>query len=152
MKKVIIPILSLAFFLNSCGNTQKKDKQNEERKAEQAEKSIDNAAIDQEMSNENAANAVVESIQANIDKAMSKVALPKFSKLNATILAEEFHKDLSELVNTNSNEKANKYADKLDSLRKTYEKKVTDKKLDPKDKATLDKYVNDLLTAVQNAE
>lgn len=151
MKKVILSTLCLTFLLTSCGNTQKQDKENAAEKTEQAEKSVDNAAVEDAASDQNATNAVVETIQANIDNAMSKIALPKFKKENANILAQLFHKDLSGLVNANSNEKANKYLDKLANLKKDYEKKVAKEKLDANDKAALDKYVNDLLTAVQEA-
>lgn len=151
MKKVILSTLCLTFLLTSCGNTQKQDKENEKEKTEQAENAVENAAVEDAASDQNATNAVVATIQANIDNAMSKVALPKFKKENANLLAELFHKDLSELINANSTAKANKYLDKLETLKKDYEKKVAKEKLDANDKTALDKYVNDLLNAVQQA-
>ncbi|PTT17112.1 hypothetical protein DBR27_01710 [Flavobacterium sp. HMWF030] len=151
MKNAFLPLVCVAFLFTACGNTQKQDKENEAEKTEQAANSVDSAAQDAAMSDANATNAVVETIQANIDNAMSKVALPTFKKENAKIFAELFHKDLSELVNANSTEKANKYIDKLTNLKKDYEKKAAKEKFDAGDKKALDKYVNDLINAVQNA-
>lgn len=151
MKNAFLPLVFVAFLFTSCGNTQKQDQENEKEKTEQAENAAANAVTDEALSDANATDAVIATIQANIDNAMAKVALPKFKKENATLLAELFHKDLSELVNANSTEKADKYIDKLTNLKKDYDKKVAKEKLDANDKIVLDKYVNDLLTAVQQA-
>lgn len=151
MKKLFYLLFAGLTIASACQNTQQKDEKAAREKANEAVNAADASAAQQAASDSNAVNAVVAAIQSNIDHAMSKIAMPDFQKANARSLAEDFHKYLSKLVNTNSGKKANEYMDKLNDLKKEYDKKVTDEKLDPADKKKLEKYISDMLSAVENA-
>ncbi|MBS7253007.1 hypothetical protein [Flavobacterium branchiicola] len=150
MKKNIVLATAMAAMLFSCKDTQKQDEQNAQEKTEQAVDAAELSTEQEEASDVNAVTAVTNAIQANIDQAMSKIAMPKFTKNNAKSLAESFHKDLSGLVNANSGKKATEYANKLTALKDEYNKKIAKEKIDANDKKSLDKYVVDLLQAVQS--
>ncbi|MBV7530714.1 hypothetical protein [Chitinophaga sp. sic0106] len=151
MKKVVLSLAVLMAFAVACQNPQKHDEKKAEEKAGEAIESAEKAAAAQAASDANAVQAATAAVQANINAAMATVAMPEFKKANARSLANDFHKYLSDLVNTNSGKKAAEYADKLQDLKKEYDKKVDAEKLDPDDKAKLQKYVGDMLQAVQSA-
>ncbi|MGX5819601.1 hypothetical protein ACWKWU_15500 [Chitinophaga lutea] len=145
-------LLMAALLLGAaCQNPQKQDAKAAEEKAKEAAKAAEASAVQGAASEANAVNAAVATIQSNINDAMSKIALPEFKKNNAKNLALDFHKYLSNLVNANSGKKASEYMDKLSELREEYHKKVAAEKLDASDKAALEKYVKDMLTAVETA-
>ncbi|MFB6453938.1 hypothetical protein ACE38W_01605 [Chitinophaga sp. Hz27] len=135
----------------ACQNPQKHDEREAEKKANEAARSEQEAATADADRTASGAAAENETIVANIDAAMAKIAVPHFKKENAKRMADEFHKYLSDLVNTNSDQKGNQYVDKLDALKRDYEKKLAAEKLDPDDLKQLHKYVDDLVYAVEHA-
>ncbi|MBV8256122.1 MAG: hypothetical protein JO154_26240 [Chitinophaga sp.] len=135
----------------ACQNPQKHDEKEAVKKANEAAENARNAAASQAASDVSAVNAATAAIQANIDAAMAKIAVPDFKKQNAKSLALEFHKYLSDLINTNSGRKAKEYMDKIEDLKKDFEKKEAAAKLDPEDQTKLRKYVNDMVVAVEQA-
>ncbi|RFS20468.1 hypothetical protein DVR12_18020 [Chitinophaga silvatica] len=151
MKLVHYCLLAALFVGAACQNPQKHDEKMAEQKADEATQSAQASAMHEAASDANAANAAVAAVQSAINAAMSKIPMPEFKKNNAKMLAEDFHKYLSELVNANSGKKAGEYMDKLNSLRDEYNKKVAAEKIDAEDKAKLEKYYNDMINAVQTA-
>jgi len=135
----------------ACQNPQKHDEKMADEKAKEATQSAEASAMHDAAANANAANAAVAAVQSAINDAMSKVPMPDFKKANAKNLAQDFHKYLSDLVNTNSGKKASEYMDKLTSLKDEYNKKVAEQKIDPEDKTKLETYYNALISAVQTA-
>lgn len=151
MKLLNYCLVAALCFGAACQNPQKQDEKKAEEKATEAAQSADASAMHDAAADANAANAAVAAVQSAINDAMSKVAVPDFKKANAKNLALDFHKYLSDLVNTNSGKKASEYMDKLTALKEEYNKKVAAEKIDPEDKTKLEKYYNELMTAVQTA-
>ncbi|NIG54846.1 hypothetical protein [Chitinophaga sp. Cy-1792] len=144
--------LALAVALaGACQNPQKHDEKESEKKAYEAAKSEQESIDADAARTENGAAAENEMIVANIDAAMARIPLPQFKNEDTKRMAEKFHKYLSNLVNANSDQKGNQYVDKLEALKKDYEKEVTAAKLDPDDLKKLHTYVDDLVYAVEHA-
>ncbi len=148
--KTLIPIafMGLAIMFSCQGNPSKKAENVANKEARQAESEANKAQDHLDKSVEHANKAVDHATMEELNAAVANVEVPKFDDIDANEAVKKIGNLAVDFINSDNNQEAGKYADKINEQVASIMKKVENGSISQEDGQMIQQYAQNVASAL----